>query len=177
MSGDLDGMRDAPASAPGVGGAPYGGGMPEWSEVLDAVGVAVGGDRDEGRRRLVGCWESTGPQDAAQRCVLAHYLADLEPQLSDEVAWDERALAAFDGVGPGDLAPVGIADAAAMEPSLRLNLADGYRRQGRAAEARGHLEAGMAAAPSLPDDGYGSMVRGGLERLRRRLDGGPDGDG
>ncbi len=145
--------------------------MPEWSEVLDAVGVALTGDRDEGRRRLFGCWEATDTRDAAKRCVLAHYLADLEPQLADEVAWDQRALEAFEDVGDDDLAPIGIPDAAAMEPSLRLNLADGYRRQGRTAEARAHLEAGLGAGHLLPGDGYGSMVRGGLERLRRRLDG------
>ena len=60
-----------------------------------------------------------------------------------------------------------------MEPSLRLNLADGYRRQGRADAAREHLGAGVAATHHLPDDGYGSTVRAGLDRLRRRLDGEP----
>jgi hypothetical protein len=142
----------------------------EWSEVLEAVGTALGGDREEGSKRLQACWAATTEHDHAQRCVLAHYLADLEPAVADEVAWDERALGAFAGVGADELAPVGIPDAAAMEPSLRLNLADGYRRQGRVDEAAEQLRAGLATAHLLADDGYGAMVRSGLERLRARLD-------
>ncbi len=147
--------------------------MVQWGEVLEAVTSALGGDREHGRARLLVCWEAAGPDEHAQRCVLAHHLADLEPDLDDEVRWDERALAAFAGVADRDLTGIGIPHAAAMEPSLRLNLADGYRRQGRAGAAHEHLEAGVAAARHLPDDGYGSTVRAGLDRLRRRLDGDP----
>jgi hypothetical protein len=56
-----------------------------------------------------------------------------------------------------------------MAPSLHLNLGDGYLRQGRVAQARVQLDAGLAAADALGDDGYGALVRGGLERLAQRL--------
>ena len=56
-----------------------------------------------------------------------------------------------------------------MAPSLHLNLADGYLRQGRVEEAARQLDAGLAAVDALGDDGYGAMVRGGLERLAERL--------
>jgi hypothetical protein len=117
------------------------------------------------RRRLLDCWHATTEHDAAQRCVLAHYLADLEPALDDEVAWDERALEAFARVQEGDLAPIGIPSARGLAPSLHLNLGDGYRRQGRLEDARSRLEAGIAGLEALGDDGYGSMIRQGLERL------------
>ncbi len=145
--------------------------MVTWERVLEAVGAALGGDREGGGRLLRAAWADTEPQDHPQRCVLAHYLADLEPELADEVAWDERALEEFAEVGEQDLAAVGIPSAAGMAPSLHLNLADGYRRQGRVQDARHHLAAGDRVAGSLPDDGYGAMLRSGLERLRRRLDG------
>lgn len=144
--------------------------MVTWEQVLEAVGATLGGDREEGGARMRALWDAAGADDHAQRCVLAHYLADLEPEVDDEVAWDERALAAFARVGEGDLAPVGIPSASGMAPSLHLNLGDGYRRQGRADAAREHLEAAEAGSGALGDDGYGAMLRDGIARLRARLD-------
>ena len=144
-------------------------GPPSWDAVTIAVGRALAGDRVGGRRDLLDLWDRTGPADAAPRCVLAHYLADLEDDLADEVAWDERALAAYAGVGETDLAAIGIPSAAGLAPSLHLNLGDGYRRQGRTQDARVQLEAGLAAVDVLTDDGYAAMIRSGLERLAERL--------
>lgn len=146
--------------------------MPAWDDVTAAVGQTLGGDREGGRERLLACWEATTEDDHAQRCVLAHYLADLEPELDDEVAWDQRALAELTHVSDDELAAVGIPSAAGMAPSLHLNLGEGYRRQGRTDEARAQVVAGLAAAHHLADDGYGAMVRTGLDRLAERL--GPD---
>ncbi len=80
---------------------------------------------------------------ALQRCVLAHYLADLEDDLAAEVAWDEQALTAFTHVHDTDLAPVGIPAAAGLAPSLHLNLGDGYLRQGHTTQAQDQLAAGL----------------------------------
>ena len=150
----------------GVGGSLYGRVMTEWAAVTEAIGVALGGDRARGRELMGACWEATTDRDAAQRCVLAHYLADAQDDLHEEVAWDEAALVAFAGVAEADLDPVGIPSARALEPSLRLNLGDGYRRQGRFEDAMEQVDAGDSVVHLLPDDGYGAMIRAGLTRLR-----------
>ncbi len=144
--------------------------MVEWTEILGGIQAALTGETESGRERMLACWEQTAPQDAAQRCVLAHYLADLEPDLDDEVRWDERALQAHAAVADADLTPIGMPSARALAPSLHLNLGEGYRRQGRADAARVQLAAGMAAVDALADDGYGQLIRGGLDRLSRQLD-------
>ncbi|NVC25058.1 hypothetical protein E7Z53_16665 [Kocuria salina] len=69
-----------------------------------------------------------------------------------------------------DLAPVGIASARGMAPSLHLNLGDGYLRRGEVEAARDHLEQGLAAAEALPPEGYGKMIRSGLEGLAQRIE-------
>lgn len=115
-------------------------------------------------------WAALGNRPSPpQRCVLAHYLADLEPAVADEVVWDERALAAYASVGPHDLVAVGIPDSAGMAASLHLNLGDGYLRLGRVADASEQVAAGLAACGALPDDGYGALVRRGLDRLADRV--------
>ncbi|WP_285597892.1 hypothetical protein [Kineosporia sp. NBRC 101731] len=140
-----------------------------WGQIIAAIGIALGGEPERGRHMMLACWNATAESDFAQRCVLAHYLADTEAVLDDEVSWDERALAAFAHVGKDDLAAIGIPDAAGLAPSLHLNLGDGYLRQHRPAEARVQLDAGLAAAGVLGADGYGTLIRDGLERLAGRI--------
>jgi hypothetical protein len=144
--------------------------MTTWDEILEAVSASLAGDRDRGRRLLLRCWHNTDEGNPAQRCVLAHYLADLEPDLDDEVAWDERALAAFVKVGPDDLAPIGLPDPRVFSPSLHLNLGDGYLRQGNTDAARRHLDEGIADAQVLAPEGPSALIRRGLDGLQRRLD-------
>lgn len=143
--------------------------MTEWAQITAAIAVALSGERDEGRRQLMACWQATGEADQAQRCVLAHYLADVQADLADEVAWDERALAAYQHVADTDLAPIEIASAAGLAASLHLNLGDGLLRQGHLDQARAQLDAGLAAAHALGDDGYGNLIRNGLHGLAQRL--------
>ena len=143
--------------------------MSEWDAVVAAVGQAQQGEPG-GHEALLEQWRATTPSDHAQRCVLAHYLADREPELGDEVAWDEAALREHGLLDDDALGAVGIPSARGMAPSLHLNLADGYLRQGRVDEARSQLDAGLAAVDALGDDGYGAKIRGGLERLAERLE-------
>lgn len=143
--------------------------MATWDEITTAVGLMMGGAAEEGGSALRRCWAETGEEDHAERCVIAHYLADLEAELDDEVAWDERALSAYAGVDDGDLAAVGIPHARGMAPSLHLNLGDGYLRQGRIEEAQAQLAAGLAHQDALGADGYGTLVRKGLIGLGERI--------
>ena len=144
--------------------------MLEWPTILEAIGLAQTGDRTIGRQALLACWEQTDLPEHAFRCVLAHYLADVEDSVDDEVAWDATALAEYAHLRGADLAAVGIPDATGLAPSLHLNLGDGFLRQGRTAEAAEQLSAGLEAVAALGDDGYGRMIRDGLDRLASRID-------
>jgi len=141
--------------------------MSGWDAVIAAVAQAQQGQ--DGYEALLEQWAATGADDHAQRCVLAHYLADREPELDDEVVWDEVALREHALLADNALAVIGVPSTRAMAPSLHLNLGDGYLRQGRVEEARVQLEAGLEAADALGDDGYGALVNGGLDRLAQRL--------
>lgn len=141
----------------------------DWTDITAAIGTTLAGEREAGREELLACWDALRDDEAAQRCVLAHYLADLEDSLDAETAWDERALVAYQQVAELDLAPIGIPSARGLAQSLHLNLGDGYLRQGRLDMARRHLDAGLATVAALSDDGYGAMIRAGIERLSTRV--------
>lgn len=143
--------------------------MTDWDDVLAAVAAVIGGDKPGGRRLLTECWNNTSAEDHGQRCVLAHYLADVQDDVDAEIHWDETALQEHGFLADGDLAPVGIPAVKGMLPSLHLNLGDAYLRRGRAALAREHQLAGQAHAVHLPKDGYGAMIRSGLDNLGLRI--------
>jgi hypothetical protein len=131
-----------------------------------AVATYAAGDRDDASLQLAGIWTEIQDGDPLHRCFLAHYLADLQDDVRDELRWDLRALEAADEVtrrGEDSL------DVRALYPSLHLNLGDDYRRLGAAAQAREHLALALSALPALPDDGYGQMIRNGIATLGQRL--------
>ena len=142
------------------------------SRVTAAVQRGQAGERGTARQDLEAMWAEVerGVGDDFHRCVIAHFLADLQDDLADELAWDERALAAV----------AGVSDERAQEyhpslqvrgflPSLYLSLADDHRRLGDAERAHGFLRLAEGTIDALGDDAYGALVRSGLENLARAL--------
>jgi hypothetical protein len=60
---------------------------------LAAALAQMATDRAGGRQALTELWDVLDPGDAAARCILAHFLADAQDDLDDEIAWDEVSLA------------------------------------------------------------------------------------
>lgn len=150
--------------------------MTESSTTTSRIGRGIElsqrGDRTAARALLDEVWHEMGGEDGdpLDRCSLAHAMADLQDDPQDELVWDLRALRAAEQLTDARAAEVGMTyPVAGLFPSLHLNLGDCYRRIGAPGLARKHLRLGLAAAGALPDDGYGRMVRRGLDRLAERL--------
>ena len=146
--------------------------------VMERISAAVtaygSGDRDGARQQLAEIWAEIQSGDPLHRCFLAHYMADLQDDVRDELRWDLRALAAADDVTEERAQAFarqfnGALDVRALYPSLHLNLGDDYRRLGATAQAREHLALAQSCMHVLPDDGYGRMIRGGIANLAQRL--------
>jgi tetratricopeptide (TPR) repeat protein len=133
---------------------------PVLAEIGEVAALGQAGDTAAARARFTELWDRV--DDPFHRCALAHHAADVQEEPADELRWDLRALAAADAV-PDPLAVRG------FYPSLHLNLADVYRRLGDAERAADHLDRARATLDTLPDDGYGQMIRGGIARCAGRL--------
>ena len=144
---------------------------PIMTEIQAAITTLQSGARAEARQAFVDIWVKIelDPRPLHE-CTRAHFMADAQDDLQDELAWDQRALAAAlrctDAEAKGHHDSLSIA---AFMPSLHLNLGDDYLRLGDRAGCQRHLAAGMAATADLPDTPYASMIRGGLDRLAERL--------
>ncbi|MEV0717730.1 hypothetical protein [Asanoa sp. NPDC050611] len=144
---------------------------------LDRIGQAVElhhgrGERAAARDAFAEIWAEIGGEqgDPLHVCVLAHSMADVQDDVRAELVWDLRALAAADLLSDDRVARAGVPlSVAGLYPSLHLNLADCYHRLGDPDRARDHLERARAGIDALGDDGYGQLIKTGLDRLTRRL--------
>ncbi|WP_328474053.1 hypothetical protein OHA21_14135 [Actinoplanes sp. NBC_00393] len=152
--------------------------MTEIDNVLAEMGQAVeqgrAGDRVGARVALEALWARVGDDgDALHRCSIAHFCADLQDAVADELAWDQRALAAVSDLS--DERAQRFHDSLQVRgflPSLHLNLADAYRRNGEPGPAREHVAQAVQHLDALPDDEYGAQLRAAVGRVSDALDAG-----
>ncbi|NRQ33760.1 tetratricopeptide repeat protein [Nonomuraea sp. NN258] len=147
---------------------------PTMARIGQAVELHHQQGRPEAARDLFAqIWDDIGGEqgDPLHVCVLAHSMADVQDDVHQELQWDLRALAAAAFVTDERVAQAGVPlSVAGLYPSLHLNLGDCYRKLGDLDRAREHLRQARAHVDALGDDGYGRLIRGGLEQLAERLD-------
>jgi len=142
---------------------------PFLDRISEALDLFNAGRRGEAREAFAAIWsEIEMDGDAFHQCVLSHYMADAQDEPAEELMWDRRALAAADRIVKDRPDTSGLS-VLSLYPSLHLNLADVLHRTGDIAGARRHLQLARQASDALADDGYGQMIRGGIERLAARL--------
>ncbi|MGH4012966.1 MAG: hypothetical protein ACRDSL_03330 [Pseudonocardiaceae bacterium] len=142
------------------------------TQIGNGLELSQRGEREAARRVFVQVWSDIGGEcgDPFHRCALAHAMADVQDDVRDELVWDLRALEAADLITDERAAQAGVmSPVRSFYPSLHLNLGECYRKLGDLARAREHLQYGQAAVGALADDGYGQMIKGGLDRLAERL--------
>lgn len=148
---------------------------PSVDPVMARIGAAqqqaTNGERDAARQEFAALWDEIGVDgDALHRVSLAHYMADVQDDPAQELEWDLRALAAAESLTDDRVADHHESLAVrGFYPSLYLNLGADYEKLDRLAEAREYLGLAETAATSLPDGGYGDLVRSGIAGLRERL--------
>jgi hypothetical protein len=145
-------------------------------EITECVERGRAGDREGARSALGAVWDRLGEDgDPLHVATLAHFMADLQDEPAEELAWDHRALAAADRLTDeraqqyeASLAVRG------LYPSLYASLAADYAKLDDASTARRYLTRAEAATPDLPESEYGEYVRAVITRLRAQLDDDPD---
>ena len=144
---------------------------PIMTEIMAAIAILQSGDRADGRRQLEAIWSriSDAPEPIHE-CTLAHYMADAQDDIADELAWDLRALNAALRCTDNDAQRHSQAvSIAAFMPSLHINLAEDYLNLGDVARSREHLASARGFCAELADDGYGRMIQRGIERIAKQV--------
>ncbi len=121
------------------------------------------GKNEEASEIFLKAWEETG--DDKEKFTAAHYVARHQKSVADKLAWDETAL---------ELALKMKDDSVkGAYPSLYLNIAKDYEDLNEFEKATKNYELALTYTTFLHDDGYGKMIKGGvengLERIKMRL--------
>lgn len=135
---------------------------------MHAVEKLQGGDREEARADLLQLWTRTSGMTGRERCIIAHFLADTEEDVGEELGWDLQALELATGSRTPTIASTVPQELLDFLPSLYLNVGDAYRRMGAFALASEHARAGLSCARRLDANDYINHVITALERLGDR---------
>lgn len=127
------------------------------------------GEQTEAGDQFAALWDELKSDGYAyHRCVLAHFIADIQHHPDEELAWDLEALQIADAAIEGGTDPT-VASLEKFLPSLHMNLADDFRKQGNFPKARHHVQLGMESGGSLGIDAYGQRVRAELIRIEAQI--------
>ncbi|HNP57239.1 MAG TPA: hypothetical protein PK331_00065 [Gordonia sp. (in: high G+C Gram-positive bacteria)] len=141
--------------------------------LLTKLGAVLTGPPDGRQRELDVLWAQIDADDHAARCIAAHYIADAQGDLDAEVGWDETSLTEVALTCDDELQAIHpTLSVAGFLPSLHLNLADGYRRQGRFTEAADQLRQSREfdfALNGAADPSYSAGIRTAQAELAAKI--------
>ena len=128
---------------------------------LCAQGMQLEGEGrpDEARQLFCKAWnEATTP---FEQFTAAHYVARHQPTTQDKLHWDEKCLQIALSMQDDGMKTT--------YPSLYLNVGKCYEDLGNKAEAAKNYIQAQAYTSYLADDGYGNMIRAGIENGLQRV--------
>jgi hypothetical protein len=143
------------------------------SRLTAAISHFHQGQREHARQEFGAIWQQLkDTPDPYRACILAHFMADTQDRLEDELYWDIIALdAAFQALSATGASRSGDLDVNTFLPSLHLNLGDDYLRLGDDVKSAEQLCLAQKALKALPDSPYCVTIRGGITRLEEQLNG------
>lgn len=96
-----------------------------------------------------------------EKFTAAHYVARHQNSVEDKLKWDETALALALKINDDTVY--------AGYPSLYLNIAKCYEDLNDLDKAKKNYQSALSYSKSLPDDGYGKMIKSGIKNGLERL--------
>jgi hypothetical protein len=145
---------------------------PTMTEIMGAIELIYAGERELARSRLERIWAllSRDP-DPFHVCILSHFIADVQDDVRQALAWDLRALSAAAHLSDFRVQKLHqTLTVAGFLPSLHLNVADASFRLGDLESAKKHLGICLDLEAGLSESPYDSMTRRGIEDLTLRLE-------
>lgn len=98
-------------------------------------------------------WTEAG--DDFEKFIAAHYVARHQTSVEDKLKWDETCLQLAKKLNDESVKT--------FYPSLYLNIGKCYEDLNEIENARTNYQLASSFAHYLPDDGYGKMIRSGIE--------------
>jgi hypothetical protein len=132
---------------------------------MEGMEAEARGKMSDARALFQRAWSAS--QDDYEACVAAHFLARHQESPRATFDWNREALRRAEAVGDDR--------ARSFYSSLHLNLAHSYETLGDKTEANAHYRMAAGKLSDVPEGPYKDVVRDGIERGVKRLEGVNDG--
>lgn len=117
------------------------------------------GESEEAYRLFLQAWNESA--NDFEKIISAHYVARHQKNIKDKLKWDEMALQLALKMDDESMKT--------NYPSLYLNIAKCYEDLLDFPNARLNYQSALLFAKALPDDGYGNMIRSGIQKGIERV--------
>jgi len=126
-----------------------------------AQGMSLEGEgkNEEALRCFQQAWDEA--ENDFEKFTAAHYVARHQKNTSDKLKWDTLALNLALKLNDDKLK--------GTYPSLYLNIGKCYEDLKDLQNARAHYERALSYTDALADDGYGKMIKGGIQSGLERI--------
>jgi tetratricopeptide (TPR) repeat protein len=117
------------------------------------------GKNEEASKVFMEAWHQAS--DDKEKFTAAHYVARHQQNVADKLFWDEKALHLALKINDDSVK--------GAYPSLYLNIAKGNEDLKEFEKAKRNYELALTYINFLHEDGYGKMIRGGIENGFERI--------
>jgi tetratricopeptide (TPR) repeat protein len=114
---------------------------------------------DDARNKFIKAWNDA--TNDFEKFTAAHYVARHQKSVEDKLSWDRTALSFALKIKDENMP--------ANFPSLYLNIAKCLEDLGDFGNAKENYQKALSWVNSLPDNGYGQMIKSGIEKGLERL--------
>lgn len=111
------------------------------------------GRPEEAATLFMQAWQEA--RDNFEKFTAAHYVARHQKTIAEKLKWDEVALQSALAINDEQLK--------GTYPSLYLNVAKCYEDLNKLEQAKKNYDLALSFASFLPEDGYGKLVKSGIE--------------
>ncbi|MBC3789146.1 rRNA adenine methyltransferase [Spirosoma utsteinense] len=127
---------------------------------LCAKGIEIEAESpDQAKGLFLQAWSLAATD--VEKFTAAHYLARHQDSATEKLEWDLRALQLALQIQDESIT--------SSYPSLYLNVGKGYEDLGDIEQAKHHYQLALSYVHHLPTEGYGKMIKQGVESGLKRL--------
>ena len=126
-----------------------------------AQGMAKEGEGKPGEAKVLFLEAWGRASNDFEKFIAAHYIARHQDSITDKLEWDKMALHFALTIKDESVQ--------AQLPSLYLNIAKCYEDLNDRDMAKNHYQLALSYTSYLPEDGYGKMIKAGIEKGLERI--------
>jgi rifampin ADP-ribosylating transferase len=127
---------------------------------LCVKGIELEGENSyQAKALFLQAWNQASTE--VEKFIAAHYLARHQNSVAEKLEWDLEALQLALEIQDGNII--------SSYPSLYLNVGKGYEELGDIEQAKIHYQLASSYTSHLADEGYGKMIKQGIENALKRL--------